>query len=103
MQRLVGAAPFGDGLPTTVRCLPRRRGDDLILTLLHYVPVRKSLDIDVIEERMSFAGLELRLPEKAQTLRVWNGEELQRSPSGAWALPQTGGRLLLEAPGFFAR
>ncbi len=101
MQRLVGLAPFGSGLPTTVRCLPLRRGDDLILTLLHYIPVRKALDIDIIEERMSLTGLSLKLPEKIKSLRAWNGAELERGTDGAWILPNSSGRLLLEAPGYF--
>ena len=101
MQRLVGEAPFGSGLPTTVRCLARRRGNDLILTLLHYVPVRKALDIDVIEERMSFAGLSLRLPQAARSVRIWNGADLERGEDGAWILPLASGRLLLESPRFF--
>ena len=103
MARLVGGPTFGAGLPTTVLSVPRRRGGDLILTLLHYIPVRKSLDIDMIEERMSFAGLMLCLPEKARTARLFGtGEELRRDRDGAFTLPQATGRLLLEVPGFFA-
>lgn len=102
MQRLVGDAPCGLGLPTTVRTFARRRGDDLILTLLHYIPVRKSLDIDVIEERMSLGGLKLRLPESVKSVRAFGGDELARDEDGAWILPNASGRLLLESPGFFA-
>jgi hypothetical protein len=102
MRRLVGPAPFGEGLPTTVQVYPRRRGRDLILTLLHYIPVRKALDIDMIEERGSFAGETLRLPEAATQVRdVSSGKDLARLPDGTFALPATKGRLLLEAPGFF--
>lgn len=100
-EKLVGTAPFGSGLPTTVELYPRRRGDDLILTLLHYIPVRKALDIDVIEERMSFGGLTLKTPENVQSVRVWNGAELEKA-EGGFALPLSSGRLLLEVPGFFA-
>lgn len=104
VERLVGPAPFGHGLPTTVACVPRRRGADLILTLLHYVPLRKSLELDVLEERMSFAGETLRLPPTAREVRVFGtSETLPRTGEGEFALPSAKGRLLLEVPGFFAR
>jgi len=102
MERLAGPAQFGAGLPTTVLCVPRRRGPELLLTLLHYVPVRKALDIDVIEERMSFGGLALRLPPEARAARVFGtGEALAPQGDGLFALPAAHGRLLLEVPGFF--
>lgn len=103
MRDLIGPAPFGDGLPTTVAVYPRRRGKDLLLTLLHYIPVRKAMDIDVIEERSSFAGELLRLPAAARTARLFgSGEMLPRTPDGAFVLRAAKGRLLVEVPGFFA-
>lgn len=103
MHRLIGPAPFGDGLPTTVQVYPRRKDTSLLLTLLHYIPVRKVLDIDMIEERGSFAGEILQLPAKAQEVRVFGtGEKLARSATGSgFVLPAAKGRLLLEVPGFF--
>lgn len=103
VRDLIGPAPVGDGLPTTVLCAARRRGRDLLVTLLHYVPVRKALDLDVCEERMGFAGEILRLPAAAREVRVFGtGEILPRSADGeGWALPVAKGRLLLEVPGFF--
>ena len=103
MSRLVGEPQFGAGLPKTVLMVPRRRGDDLIITLLHYIPVRKALDIDMIEERSSFAGEVLRLPKEAKSARIFQGAELARDGSGAFALPATKGRLLIEVPGFHAQ
>ena len=102
MERLVGAPPFGAGLPTTVLSMPRRRDTDLIMTLLHYIPLRKALDIDVIEERMNFAGQILHLPPAAKQVRVFGqGEPLSMAPGGGYHLPTSPGRLLLEVPGFF--
>jgi hypothetical protein len=102
-ERLVGPPSFGAGLPTTVLVVPRRRERDLILTLLHYVPVRKSLEIDVIEERMGFAGMELKLNRMPSEIRVFGtGERLARTGTG-FLLPQASGRLLLESRGYFAR
>lgn len=102
LNALVGPAPFGDGLPSTVLSVPRRRGRDLILTLLHYVPVRKSLDIDVIDERMSFAGRVMRLPKAVSGVRVFpTGESLARNAAGAFVLPAAEGRLLLEVGDYF--
>ena len=102
MERLIGKARFGTSLPTTVNVYPLRRDDDLLLTLLHYVPIRKAMDIDVIEERGTFAGESLDLPKEATSVRIFGGEELPRSTDGRFALPSTKGRLLLEVSGFFA-
>ena len=102
-ERLVGPPSFGAGLPTTVLVVPRRRGRDLILTLLHYVPVRKSLEIDVIEERMGFGGMELKLNPTPSEVRVFGtGERLMRTRTG-FLLPAASGRLMLESRGYFAR
>ena len=103
VRNLIGEAPCGEGLPTTVLACPCRHGDDLRLTLLHYVPVRKALDIDIIEERQSFAGEHLRLRGFNGAVRLFQGAELERDGKGGWLLPAAKGRLLLEAPGFFAR
>ncbi len=102
MERLIDLPPYGAELPTTVLCTPRRRGTDLILTLLHYIPLRKALDIDVIEERMNFAGQVLHLPSAAKQVRVFGqNEPLPVASSGGYQLPISPGRLLLEVPGFF--
>ncbi|MDR3710123.1 MAG: alpha-L-fucosidase [Capsulimonadaceae bacterium] len=102
MELAIGLPPFGAGLPTTVQCVPRRQGDDLLLTLLHYVPTRKALEIDVIEERMSFAGLTLRLPAAAKIIQnAATGEALKRISDGAFELPMSSGRLLLRVPRFW--
>ncbi len=102
MLNLIGPAPVGNGLPTTMLCVPRRRGDDLLVTLLHYIPTRKALESDMIEERSSFAGEVLRLPKAAKTVRVFGQTEaLAQDKDGVWTLPRTKGRLLLEAADFF--
>ena len=101
MKTLIGDAPFGEGLPTTVWIAPRRKNNDLLLTLLHYIPVRKSLDIDVIEERMSFSGLILRLPEAANEVRVANTHRVLERGEGGFVLPQSSGRLILEVLNYF--
>jgi hypothetical protein len=102
MHRLIGAAPYGDGLPSTVLCTPRRRGSDLLITLLHYIPTRKALDIDMIEDRSTFAGETLRLPPSAKTVRVFGtNTPLPQLEDGSFVLPSVKGRLLLEVPEFF--
>jgi len=99
MQKLAGPPMCGAGLPSTVLSVPRRRGDDLILTLLHYIPTRKALEIDMIEERGSFSGERLRLPEGVSEVRVFGeSEPLPRDENGSFVLPSAKGRLLLEAP-----
>jgi hypothetical protein len=104
MEQLIGPPVFAAGLPTTILSVPRRRGDDLILSLLHYVPVRKSLELDVLEERMSFAGEALKLPEEVTEVIDFSTQEaLPRNPEGDFELPLVKGRLLLEIPGYFSR
>ncbi len=103
MNRLIGPAPFGGGFPSTILSVPRRRGADLLLTLLHYVPTRKALDIDMIEERSTFAGETLRLPPSVKSVREFGSvSDLPQEADSGWALPPRKGRLLLEVPGFFA-
>jgi hypothetical protein len=103
-RRLIGPASFGDGLPTTILSVPRRRGNDLLLTLLHYIPTRKALETDMIEERSSFAMETLRLPKEAkQVVDFQTGSALERNQDGAFVLPAKKGRLLLEVPEFFGK
>ena len=106
LTRLVGLPFVGAGLARTILSLPRRRGDDLILTLLHYVPLRKALEGDVLEEAMSFAGERLRfaerLTEAVRTVRQYQGDGLPGGLSEGYELPPVKGRLLLESPGYFA-
>ena len=102
MLRLAGPAPFGHGLSSSITIYPRRRGEDLVLTLLHYIPVRKALKIDMIEERGGFAGEILSLPAKITGVNVFGGAPLEQTGKGKWELPASSrGRLLLEVPGFF--
>ncbi len=102
MEQLIGPPPFGAGLPTTVLVYPRRHGDDLRLTLLHYVPVRKAIDIDVVEERMSFAGTSLRLPASDRGVRVFGtADPLTATGEHTYRLPDATGRLLLESPDYY--
>jgi hypothetical protein len=104
MRHLIGPPPFAAGLPSTMLVVPRRRGHDLILTLLHYVAVRKNLDIDVIDERMSFTGKILRLPPAAKIVRVVGAtaeSELLPAKDGGFILPESEGRLILEVPNYF--
>lgn len=103
VSRLIGPPPFGSGLPNTILSVPRRRGSDLLLTLLHYIPTRKALECDMIEEPSSFAGETLILSPAAKTLRLFGAKsEIPRNPDGTWTLPSVKGRLLLEIPGFFS-
>lgn len=106
VRELAGPTPFGEGLPGTVQVYPRHRDKDLLLTLLHYVPVRKALDIDIIDEPSTFAGETLRLAgsDDSTVVRVFDsGESLSRDAGGAFILPSVKGRLLLEVPGWFVR
>ncbi len=103
MKNLVGEPLIGSGLPSTMGMYPRRRGADLLLTLLHYIPVRKSMEIDVIDERSSFAGETLRIKKSVTQVRCFETRALLPSTAeGEFALPASKGRLLLEVPGYFS-
>ena len=68
---------------------------------MHYVPTRKALEVDLIEERSSFAGERLRLPVQAREARLFGGPALTRAEDGTFLLPMEKGRLLIEVPGFY--
>lgn len=104
LYQRAGAPLVGAGLPRTVLCLPRRRFNDLIVTLLHYIPMRKALDIDTIEEASHFAGEVLRLRDLRPgiTARCFGGNMLEQADDSTFMLPQAKGRLLIEVPDYFA-
>jgi hypothetical protein len=103
VEALIGPPMVGCGLPTTMLTVPRRRGDGLYLTLLHYVPVRKALAIDVIAERMGFADELLFFDRQVQeVVDVETGQKLARSDAGGFNLNGRG-RRLLRVPGFFRK
>ncbi len=100
--KMIGPPLVGADLPRSVLSVPRRRGDDLIVTLLNYKPVRKSLEVDVVEEASSFAGEKLvirDLPSSCKP-RLFNGTSLERSDEG-FKLPVTKGRVLVEILDYF--
>ena len=102
MKALSSPASCCEGLPSTVTVYPRRRGTTLLLTLLHYIPVRKALEIDIIEERHSFAGEFLKLSRDVGELHDFETKKpLRKLMDGKFELPPKKGRLLLESPNFF--
>ena len=97
MERMIGAPEIGAGLPVSVSVYPMQKGNETLVTLLHYIPVRKALEIDVIEERQNFAGLVLRLGKPANEVVDWQSEQvLEKVSETEWRLPATSGRLLLQ-------
>jgi hypothetical protein len=101
LDKLVGPPIVGDGLPTTVLVVTRRRNDDLLVTLLHYVPTRKAMEIDTIDERMSLAGEVLTFDRPVEEVRLFGGQSLERTGPASVRLPFAKGRLLLEVLGFW--
>ena len=74
-----------------------------MLTLLDYVAKRKTRDIDVIKERMSFAGQKLVFATPVVEVSTWpDGAHLPCIETNTFLLPETEGRLLLKVPAFFA-
>jgi hypothetical protein len=102
VQGMIGAPLVGAGLPRGVLAVPRRRGNDLIITLLNYQPIRKAVEIDVIEEASSFAGETLRIRDLPTTTRprLFAAATLEKTGEG-FVLPVAKGRLLIEVPNYF--
>ena len=101
LKLLIGPSPHGYGLKSTVRLYPLRKGDDLLLTLLHYLPERKALDADIISESLSFAGQFLNFPRPVpEVLLEPGGIPLDKTADG-FQLPAHEGRLRLTVPGYF--
>lgn len=102
MQKLIGDAPFGKALSKRILQVPLRKGNDLLLTLLHYIPMRKALDIDVIDEPSTFAGQRLHIAGNPQEIKVFGQtESLQPEADGSFILPDIRGRILLTVPGYY--
>jgi len=100
--QMVGKPLAGYGLPPSILSVPRKRNNDLIVTLLNYIPVRKCLDIDVIDQGQSFAGEMLQLPTSVKTVFCVNtSKNLPDHKNGAFELPNIKGRLLLEINNYF--
>lgn len=97
--------PRLSGLKETVEAYCLRKGDDLHLTLLHYIPYRKSEDCEVIEASQSFAGQTLTLDRPVESI-VWEqasgSSELLADAEGGFPLPIHDGRLCLRLPGYFS-
>jgi hypothetical protein len=103
IENAVGKPAVGAGLPASVMVIPRKKGKDLLVTLLNYIPVRKALDIDVIEAGQSFGGEILNVPAKVATIKcVSNGKLLPKAKAGQFVLPNIKGRVLLQIPNYFA-
>lgn len=96
MERMMGSPSIGAGLPVSVAVYPRYKDSGILVTLLHYIPVRKALDIDVIEERQGFGGMILQLDQPAKSVTDWQtGQPLEVKSPTEWILPAETGRLLL--------
>lgn len=102
MAHLIGPPPYGHGLKSSVRTYPLRAGNDLKLTLLHYLPERRALHQDIIADRMGFGGQALQMPDHVRIVRdAMSDLLLDQNAEGAFVLPMVDGRLLLEIPDFF--
>lgn len=102
IERLLGKPMVGEGLSSSILSVPRRQGNDLLITLLHYVPVRKALDIDVIENRSSFAGEVLKFNRDVDAVYDVSSGTTLKAVDGGFALDSGQGRKLLKVEGYFA-
>lgn len=103
VEELLGPPKFGEGLPESVLVTVRRRAEDAHLTLLHYIPVRKALEIDIVDRPQSLGGLpvRMRLDEKPASVRLFGADEdleIDQEEDGTWRVLvplDTEGRVLL--------
>lgn len=90
------------GIKKTVECYTRKRGKDLLLTLLHYLPVRKATECDVIEDSLSLTCQKLKLNQAVDTVLKYPEQiPLDQDADGAFILPESDGRLLLLIPNYW--
>jgi len=101
LEQLIGPPVVTTDLGPAVRIYPRRRGNDLLLTLLHYPRRRIAESRDVIDARGRFSGGLLKISRAPDGVRLFQGEKLKQRESGEFQLPDHHGRLLLEVPGFY--
>ena len=99
---LIGPPRTGWGVKSTVRVYPMRKGNDLLLTLLHYLPERKAEGADIVSERLGFAGQTLCLPESVQSVTAEPEGEPLPVEAGTIALPPVEGRLRLRIPDYYS-
>jgi hypothetical protein len=101
LDPLIGP-PRISGPAATVESSLRRKGDDLLITLLHYLPVRKAVDCEVIESRLAFDRQLLRIDRAVDALEVFpDGTKLAKDSGGSYTLPPADGRILLCAKNYF--
>jgi hypothetical protein len=106
IEKLIGPPMFGYELPMSVFQSVLRRGKDAVVSLLHYIPVRKCTSIDIIDQRHPLTGLTWKIvSEKKPQIEVFgSGEELPvEKVEDVWetTLPQAQGRLLLTVKNIF--
>lgn len=101
LEKLLGPPLVETGLPASIEVYPRRKGDDLLLTLLRYLPVKKSMEIDIIDEALPFDGESIAFSKPVDSLVNTDGQSLVKTDDSTFALAGRG-RLLLTAPGFFS-
>jgi hypothetical protein len=101
LERLIGP-PRIQGPIATVESTLRRHGNDLLITLLHYPPVRKAVDCEVIESRLAFDRQTLSFDRPVERVSVApSGAALAAEANGRCTLPPADGRLLLRAENYF--
>ncbi|MFA9392134.1 MAG: alpha-amylase family protein [Prolixibacteraceae bacterium] len=97
LQKMIGEPLCGAGLPSSILVYPRKKGNKVIVTLLRYLPVRKSIDIDIIDEALTFAGEILSFSQTVKSVKLYpDGAQLKNLGNRQFELPSQKGRLLLE-------
>ena len=85
--------------PTSLQASITQQGTRRIVHLLHYIPERRGLKFDVVEDRMVIKSTEVRVRGTAkQVTLVPSGESLsfeQRGDQVAFTVPQADGKLMI--------
>ncbi len=85
--------------PTSLQATITRQENRKILHLLHYIPERRGLKFDVIEDRMVIKSTEVRVRGTATRVTIVpTGEDLpfeQRGDQVAFTIPQSDGKLMI--------
>lgn len=102
LERTIGLPFISICTPPSIEVIPMRKNNDLLLTILRYLPVRKAMEIDVIDERLPLTGEVLQFHKDVHPPLIFPSHEtLPLCANGAYQLMGKG-RLLLTVPKYFS-
>lgn len=103
LDNLIGKPLYGYGLSPNVFKSALRVGNDLIITLLYYIPTRQAIEQDIIEQSQNLYGEELQLKGYAGVLNSVLDDVNLKSVHNKYTIHNAKGRVILKAANFFEK